>query len=125
MTLRGPAIFTAAALAALALAAGATGARAGDPTGREIMERVDKDHRAKDERAAVDMILQVEGRQPRRRKVIIMSQVAKGDDDNSVIRNDRAGWYGRDEREDGDERLARVPETVWERVQYATHLPVR
>ncbi len=83
----GLAVFVAAATA-LGAGGTATPARAAaEPTGLEIMEHVNRDHKASDEKASAEMIIQGKGRTPRKRKVTMwFANVEGGDDDKLLVR---------------------------------------
>lgn len=66
------------------LAPGAWGGN--DPTGREIMERVTTDHRARDERSEAEMIITGKGRTPRRRTLVLLTAFGEDGDDRVVLR---------------------------------------
>lgn len=70
--------------AALALVAGA--ALADDLTGEAIVRKADKDHRSKDERGVVEMVLVAADGQKSRRVMEILTKTGEGDDDLNLLR---------------------------------------
>lgn len=69
-------------LLALALAGGAQDALDGEA----IVRRADRDHRSKDERGVVEMVLVAEGSPPQRREMEVLSKTGQGEDDMNMMR---------------------------------------
>ena len=61
-------------------------AAAAEPDGAEIIRRADKDHRSKDERAVVDMVLVTDTGEKQRRKLELCTKTGEGEDDMNLIR---------------------------------------
>lgn len=74
------------ALPGLILAWLAPAALADGPTGEEIMRRADKDHRSKDERGVIEMILKTESGEKQRRTLEMFTKTGQGEDDLNLLR---------------------------------------
>lgn len=73
------------ALPALILAAAVAGAQQPDGEAEKILRKADRDHRSRDERGVVEMVL-IEGDQKQLRSMEILGKTGEGDDDLNMVR---------------------------------------
>ncbi|MGE0708348.1 MAG: outer membrane lipoprotein-sorting protein [Planctomycetota bacterium] len=75
-----------ALLASLVCLALAPGARADEPSAKDIMNHVDKDHRSKDEEGVVEMVLVTKDERKQTRKMEMLFLQGEGEDDKHRLR---------------------------------------